>query len=311
MSRLRLLVSEATRSIAANISTTVAATMTVLIGMFLLGTALALGSWMVSWSNHTKGQLAVDVYFCTPDDTQPPVIHPNCAKGQRTARQIDAVAARLAQLQRQGIVKSFHFVTRDEAWATMKRTNPDMMVGLVSNTFLPDSFRVTPARAEDISQVAKILRNPLMPGVEQVKSGPKDVQKQVLRVARWIEGIFTAMVLVLLVSSAALIQNTIRLSIFSRRREVEVMKLVGATNWFVRGPFMIEGLIVGAGGTVVAIVLLLLSKSLVLPHVLPHVNTTTDVHAWPFGLTASLLLAAGIGIGVLGTGVSLRRYLHI
>jgi cell division transport system permease protein len=311
MSRLRLLVSEATRSIAANMSTTVAATMTVLIGMFLLGTALGLGSWMVSWSNHTKGQLAIDVYFCTQDDAQPPVIHPNCGKHQRTPKQIDAVRGRLLELQKQGLIRSFEFVTRDEAYATMKKTNPDMMAGITSNAFLPDSFKVTPTRADDITRLAKMLRNPLMPGVEQVKSGPKDVERQVLRVAKWIEGVFTAMVLILLVSSAALIQNTIRLSIFSRRREVEVMKLVGATNWFVRGPFMIEGLIVGAGGTILAIVLLLLSKSLVLTRVLPDVNTTSDVHAWPFALTASLLLAAGVGIGVIGTGVSLRRYLQI
>ncbi len=89
------------------------------------------------------------------------------------------------------------------------------------------------------------------------------------------------------------------------------MKLVGATNWFVRGPFMIEGLIVGAGGAVAAVILLVLSKSLVLSHVLKDVNTTSDVHAWPFALTASLLLLAGVVIGVAGSGISLRRYLQI
>ncbi|MGZ4385131.1 MAG: cell division protein FtsX [Gaiellaceae bacterium] len=311
MSRLRLLISEATRSIAANLSTTVAATMTVLIGMFLLGTALGLGSWMVSWSNHTKAQLAVNVYFCTPDDGKVgPGRNLNCLKGQRTNRQIDAVRTRLLDLQKQGMVKDFSFVTKDQAWATMKKKSPELMVGLTSN-FLPDSFKITPRRAEDNARLAKLLRDPLMPGVEKVDSGKKEVERQVLRVAKWIEGTFTAMVLVLLVASAALIQNTIRLSIFSRRREVEVMKLVGATNWFVRGPFMIEGLIVGAGGTIVAIILLLLSRALVLPRVLPHLNTTSDVHAWPFALTAALLLAAGIGIGVLGSGVSLRRYLQV
>ena len=76
-----------------------------------------------------------------------------------------------------------------------------------------------------------------------------------------------------------LIANTIRLSIFSRRREIEVMKLVGATNWFVRGPFMLEGLLCGLVGSIAAVVLLLLGKEVALPAILGHIDTTDDVKA--------------------------------
>jgi cell division transport system permease protein len=116
----------------------------------------------------------------------------------------------------------------------------------------------------------------------------------------------------LLASSAALIQNTIRLSIFSRRREIEVMKLVGASNWFVRGPFMIEGLIVGAGGALLAVVLLVLGKNVALDRILGDNNTgTPGVQAWSFFAIAGLLLLAGLVLGVAGTGFTLRRYLRI
>ena len=94
-----------------------------------------------------------------------------------------------------------------------------------------------------------------------------------------IEIVFLAAVLVLLVASTLLIANTIRLSIFSRRREIEVMKLVGATNWFVRGPFMLEGLICGLVGSLVAVLLLLLGKELALPAILGRIESSSDVEA--------------------------------
>ena len=86
-----------------------------------------------------------------------------------------------------------------------------------------------------------------------------------LQVAHVIEVIFTIATVILLVAATMLIANTIRLAIFSRRREIEVMKLVGATNWFIRGPFMIEGLLVGLGGAALAVFFLILGKEIALP----------------------------------------------
>ena len=85
----------------------------------------------------------------------------------------------------------------------------------------------------------------------------KKTADRVLQVAKVIGAIFLIGSIILIIASILLISNTIRLSIFSRRREVEVMKLVGATNWFVRGPFMLEGLITGLVGSIAAVILLL------------------------------------------------------
>jgi cell division transport system permease protein len=119
------------------------------------------------------------------------------------------------------------------------------------------------------------------------------------------------LVLILLAASTALIANTIRLSIFSRRREIEVMKLVGATNWFVRLPFMLEGLICGCGGAILAVILLSITKVVAMPALHLDVNAGTDVHAWPFALTSLLMILTGLVLGAVGTGVTLRRFLQV
>src|SRR5919202_3632205 len=149
-----------------------------------------------------------------------------------------------------------------------------------------------------------------MPGVNEVKDGKRTSHK-ILQVAHVIEAAFVIAVILLVIASTLLIANTIRLSIFSRRREIEVMKLVGATNWFVRGPFMLEGLICGLVGSIVAVILLLLGKELAMPAILGHVDSGSDVKAWPFGLIAMLVVFVSLGIGAAGSGLTIRRFLQV
>jgi cell division transport system permease protein len=289
--RFRVILAEAWRSLVANVSTTVAATMTVLIGMFLLGLFIALGSWVVSWSNHVKKELLVKVYF-----------YPDAAPTQ-----INAVAARLEAnpLVKPGGVR---FVSRNEALDRMQKKYPDLVRNLSSNP-LPASEEVTPLKAEYTEQIADSLK-PLPKGVQKVSYGKKTAHR-ILQVAKVIESVFLVAVLVLLSASTLLIANTIRLSIFSRRREIEVMKLVGATNWFVRGPFMLEGLICGFAGALTAVILLVLGKEIVLPAILGHINAGTDVHAMSFALNALIILLAGLSLGAAGSGLTIRRFLRV
>jgi cell division transport system permease protein len=292
MSRVRLMLSESLRSLGANLSTTVAATMTVLIGMFLLGLFIALGSWVVSWSDHVKRGLEVKVFF---------------DQGV-TDRQVNAVQVRLERdprIKPGGVV----FISEAEALAEMRKKYPELTQDLPSNP-LPASFRITPRRGEDVPAIGEELQQAKLQGVYEVKWGKK-TSERILKVARVIEGIFLAAVVVLLVASTLLIANTIRLSIFSRRREIEVMKLVGATNWFVRGPFMLEGLICGLAGAASAVILLLLGKEVALPAILGHIDSGSDVHAIAFPLTALILLGAGLLLGAAGSGLTIRRFLKI
>ncbi len=118
---------------------------------------------------------------------------------------------------------------------------------------------MTPVRAEEVKLLSADIRKQKFARSGAVKDG-QQTSKRILQVARVIEVVFLVAVIVLLVASVLLIANTIRLSIFARRREIEVMKLVGATNWFVRGPFMLEGLLCGGLGALGAVVLLLLGQ---------------------------------------------------
>jgi cell division transport system permease protein len=134
----------------------------------------------------------------------------------------------------------------------------------------------------------------------------------VLQVAKVVGAIFVVGSVILIIASVLLIANTIRLSIFARRREVEVMKLVGATNWFVRGPFMLEGLVTGLVGSLLAVVLLLMAKEIALPAIIQRTDLTNDeVQAMAFPLIATIMIGTSLLVGAIGSGITLRRFLKI
>ena len=300
MTRFRLVVSEALRSLGSNLSTTVAATMTVLIGMFLLGLFVLLGTWVLSWSDHVKRQLDVKVYFA--DDA--------------TNRQVNAVRNYLADQVQLGTVKEYRFISKAEALKRARKTMRELVDSISSNP-LPASYEVTPKHAEEVKQVAANIRAQHFKGLDLSDPGdtPGGVQdgqrtsKRILEVATWIWRVFLVAVAILLITSTLLIGNTIRLSIFSRRREIEVMKLVGATNWFVRGPFVLEGLICGVAGSISAIILLLLGR--VAWNSVTTVGQASDVSALSFSLVALILVGVGLAVGALGSGLTMRRFLRV
>ncbi len=300
--KLRVVFGEAFRSLGASMSTTVAATLTVLIGMFVLGLTIALGTWVLAWSDHAKRQLLDKVYFCTAGYHQ-------CERDVKP-KEVEGVRLWLAKDDR---IKTFRFISADEALKQMKKRYPDYTANLTYNP-LPASFEVIPAKAEYTDDIKRdlLISGPgatKPAGLDEIKDGGEK-SRRVIKVASIIEAVFLIGLIVLLVASTLLIANTIRLSIFSRRREIEVMKLVGATNWFVRGPFMVEGLICGLIGSVAAILMLVIGRELVLPS-LPQVNSTPDVKALAFEVTALLILGAGLLLGALGSALTLHRFLRV
>jgi cell division transport system permease protein len=289
--RLRLLFSEAWSSITANISTTFAATMTVLIGMFLLGLFIALGTWVLSWSDHVKKELQVKVYF---------------AAGATDAQEY-AVGQ---QLRKDTRVKLVTFISKEKAEKQMREKFPELYRTPLPSNPLPDAWIVTPVKGEYTPDIGRTVQKAHYAGVNDVRWGSKTADR-VLTIAEVIWVAFLVAVVLLVTASTLLIANTIRLSIFARRREIEVMKLVGATNWFVRGPFMLEGLLCGLGGSLLAVILLVIGKEVALPSILPHIGGGSDVHALPFALNALALLGAGLLLGAAGSGLTLRRFLQV
>jgi cell division transport system permease protein len=225
---------------------------------------------------------------------------------QAAPKEINAVRITLESDQR---VKEIRFVTKEQALVRMRKSYPQLTENLPSNP-LPASFEVIPNRGEDTEDIALAVRGAKLAAVDEVKYG-KETSRRILQIARAIQVVFLIAVLILVAASTILIANTIRLSIFARRREIEVMKLVGATNWFVRGPFMLEGLLTGLAGSLAAVFLLFLGREVAVPQILGHIRSDPDVQALAFTWTATILVLVGLGIGALGSGLTLRRFLRI
>jgi cell division transport system permease protein len=292
MTRIRTLFAEALRSIGANVSTTVASALSVLIGMFLIGVFIGLGTWLVSWSDDKKRELAVHIFIAD----------------QASTKQVDELRVLLESDER---VKpgGITFISKAEALAIMRKRNPELVENLASNP-LPASFDVVPVRGEDTEAIAVGVQKSRLSAVDEVRYG-KEVSQRILAIARAIQIVFLIAVFVLLAASTILIANTIRLSVHARRREIEVMKLVGASNWYVRGPFMLEGLLTGLAGSVAAVLLLFVSREIAIPQILGHIQDDADVKAMAFTWTALVLITGGLAIGALGSGLTLRRFLRV
>jgi cell division transport system permease protein len=209
-------------------------------------------------------------------------------------------------------VKRYRFFNKQDALKEFRKLFHSEPV-LVENTTadaLPTSFRVVPVRPQLTESIRKEFEN--VPGVKGINTPAKQV-KTLLNVTRWIRWGFFLLAGVLLASSLFLIVNTIRLATFARRREIEVMKLVGASNWFVRVPFMAEGLVQGAIGAGLAVGLIYGLKALITKLLenqrgnlfSPFYASSYDVFVIGIGV-----LVIGAVIGIAGSMIGLRRFLE-
>ena len=177
---------------------------------------------------------------------------------------------------------------------------------------MPTSYRCTPLQSQD----AQIIVNRFMtqPGVQNVRAPLQQIHamQQTITVLQWV---FLVISLVLLLSAAVLIINTIRLAIFARRREISVMKLVGATNWFIRIPFMAEGLTQGILGSGFAALLVyglhVWLNALGNPNNPNAILTQISVHGWQMFWTEAVLFGFGALIGGVGSSLAIRRFLDV
>ncbi|MFA7468612.1 MAG: permease-like cell division protein FtsX [Desulfotomaculaceae bacterium] len=209
-------------------------------------------------------------------------------------------------------VTTVHFVSRAQALDELRTSfgeRADILSGLEEDNPLPDSFRVKTKEAETVPAAAQQLAE--LSGVEQVRYGQGVVEK-LLALTHWVRIWGSITMGVLGFAAIFLIATTIRMSVFSRRREIGIMKMLGATNFFVRMPFMLEGMFLGLGGGLVAALMInfgylsLLSKVIV---TLPFIQLISD----PTSLYQVLggLLGLGFAIGALGSAISLHRFLRV
>ena len=209
-------------------------------------------------------------------------------------------------------VKSFKYFDKEAALEEFKRIfrkDPDLVKNITADA-LPTSFRVVPTTAEQTPTIQR--RFEAQPGVDDVAT-PEEALRGLLDATNTARIIFIGLSLILLVSSLFLIVNTIRLATFARRREIEVMKLVGASNWFVRLPFMAEGLVQGLIGAGLAVGVVVALKfgfdnwfNSPTGFFREFFVTTSDATSVSF-----LVLLLGVVIGLFGSMIGLRRFLKV
>jgi len=280
-------------SLRRNLLMTIAGVLTVAVSLALFGGILMLSRWVGHGTERIKGGVRLEVFMNV----------------DATDQQIADVRA---ALDGDANVKSFKFFDKDAALQEFKRIfrkDPDLVKNITADA-LPTSFRVVPITAEKTTTVQRAFD--AQPGVDDVAT-PEEALRGLLDATNTARIIFVGLSLILLVSSLFLIVNTIRLATFARRREIEVMKLVGASNWFVRVPFMAEGLVqglIGAGLAVGVVVALKVGFD-------NWFNSPTGffrefyVTSGDATVVALYVLALGVIIGLIGSTIGLRRFLKV
>lgn len=295
----RFFMVEALRSIRANAAVSIAATVTVLIAVFILGAFIPSFLYVQSTVDSQKERVDINVFI----------------SDSATVPQVEGLRSQLTALQDQGEVESFVYVSKDEALVKLRdRLNDPSILEELPGNPLPASFEVKPtdpARSEQI--IAQLQDSPAIDTELGISYG-KETADRLLSVARFIQWAGLGLISILLVASVLLIGNTIRLSIFARRREVEVMKLVGATNWFIRWPFVIEGVICGLVGAALSVGLLWAVKVGVVDTWIQDADsalTRDQATTIGFPVLGLILIVSGALVGALGSGITLRRFLKV
>jgi cell division transport system permease protein len=287
------------RSISRNAIPSFAAMASVLVTVLVLGVFIPVVQATTGAANEVRGRVLVDVYL------------------KKDATQADIARVRGLLRDKVDHVGKVEFVSKAQAYAQEKKRNPEAYELLGANP-LPDTFRVTPDTPDNVLKLRDALapagvsggRAPVDDSIDQVKNR-KDETTKILTATRVVKLAMGALAVLLIVASVLLISNTIRLSLFSRRREVEVMKLVGATDSFIRWPFVIEGVVLGALGGVLAVLLLGVGKVALLDPLSSDFALIAAPETIGFGLLAVLLLVASVGVSAAGSSISLRKFLRV
>jgi cell division transport system permease protein len=289
--KLGFFLREAVRALSRSAAPSLAAMLTILITALVLGVFIPVVQATTGTANEVRERVVVDVYVRDGST--------------------DAQKAELRQkLEAMPNVREVQYIPKAEALETMRERNAEAFQLLGSNP-LPDSFRVTPVDPDGVNAISETLTSPpRLLAVDEVRNRRQDTDK-ILNATGLVKLVTAALAIMFVLASVALVANTIRLSIFARRREVEVMRLVGATNWFIRWPFVIEGMIVGLMGGVLAVLLLLVGKATFVDPLAERFELLAAPTTISFTLLAALLLTACVFVSAVGSGVTLRRFLRV
>jgi cell division transport system permease protein len=294
--RLGFFLREAMRGLRRSSAPALAALLTVVITALVLGVFIPIVQATTGTANEVRNRVVVDAYL------------------KDSATESDRLQVQ-RELEATPGVKSIEYISKDEALRELgtKVNDAQDKIELLGSNPLPSLLRVTPEDPDKIETIAAQIApggTPRFDAIDEVRNRESDTDK-ILSATGLVKGLGAVMAGLLILASIALIANTIRLSVFARRREVEVMKLVGATNWFIRWPFVIEGVIVGFLGGVLSVLLLALAKTTVVDPLSDRFGLLAAPDTIDFPLLVALLLIACVAVSAIGSGITLRRFLRV
>jgi cell division transport system permease protein len=284
--RLRFFLGEVLANFTRNAGMQLTAIGTVAVTIVLLGAFLYVRDTLQTFGTGVLSQIEIAVYL--KDDA-----------GDAQARDLGA------KIRRDPRVASATYVPKKEGLKRMKAVLGDMDTSLLTTNPLPNTFKVRVRDADDVPAVAAAIAKD--PRVAKSDYAADTVQK-LLKTAAVLGRVGIALIALLSLSAAIVIANTIRLTVFARRREIAIMQLVGATNTYIRMPFIAEGMLAGVLGAGVAIGVLALAEHQVVPKL---AATLAFVSFRVNEVALSLeLLAAGAAVGLIASWFSVGRHLR-
>ncbi|MBT9152226.1 MAG: Cell division protein FtsX [Firmicutes bacterium] len=278
------------KSLLRNSWMTLASISTVAVSLLVLGVFLVVAANINAVAANVEGQLQVTAHLATL----------SAAERGRLEAEIKAIPG----------VTDVRFVPQSEAWQRLLEwygDNQDFLAGWEEENPLRDSFEIRADVSHRVPEIAAAVT--VLAGVEEVLWG-REIVEQLLAITRMMRLVGIGLMVALALAALFIIANTIRMAIFARRREIGIMRYIGATNWFIRWPFVIEGLVLGLLGGMTAASVLAWGYYLAVRALVQAIPFWPWVQPWPFlQQLALLLLSIGVVIGILGSGLSLRRYL--
>jgi cell division transport system permease protein len=294
--RLGFFLRDALRGLRRSSAPALAALLTVLLTALVLGVFIPIVQATTGTANEVRGRVVLDVY-----------VKADAGPAERSELE--------SALEGTANVKSVEYISKSEALQELGRkvTDTDEKIELLGTNPLPDLFRVTPDDPDELHVIEESLvvgGEPQLAAVDDVRNREGETDK-ILSATGLVKALAAGLAALLVFASIALVANTIRLSIFARRREVEVMKLVGATNWFIRWPFVIEGVVVGFLGGLLAVLLLAIAKQTFIDPLSDDFALLAAPETIDFPLLVALLMVACVAVSAVGSGLTLRRFLKV
>lgn len=266
---------------------------TVAVSLFIFGMFLMMVMNMNKLAENMESQVQINVYLLDKVDRE-------------QARDIEK------DLKEIEGVESVGFVTKDEAMERFKDRLGDqktLLDALDETNPLPDSFEVTVTNPDLVKTAAEKMEK--LDGVECAKYG-QDVMEHLFEITRLLRIFGFTLMLVLAFATLFIISNTIRLTVFARRKEIAIMKYVGATDWFIRWPFVMEGMVLGLLGSIIAAMVLRTAYTAMAEKVYDTLAFFPLIPEQPFLTYITIIVViSGMVVGAIGSAVSIKKFLKV